>query len=466
MDGFDHNTHTHIENLDAAGTADLLSSPAASTSATTSTGSSVRSSDLDAALNQLLPADEKAATPPVAPDDHDHAPPINGFEVHVDLTKVSGARGLDVKKLTRLTTFKDSFGTKGDYINPGAGNNTVIGSGDSDVIRAKGRGLNTITTGTGKDSIILGRETTNRIFDFDPANDRFVLSGINPKDIIIAQGTNPGKGGLAQPTDSVSNALVIDKSTSHILATLSFVKSGELTEANFVRSSADAERSLRDLRNQGFATKRGQGQVTGTQRHERLIGSAGDDFIYVGDDGFKFNPARAESGASEFPFPNDSPGSTEVSVDLKGGVLRINGNYQNFDGSPLFSQGETAIDPNATILNGSDPVALINGFLRVPQDKEGNAISGTHLHLSPGGDNRGNFADATVIRYFTNTPTDAKSGTISGEFELAPDEQAALLAGNFYINLHTNVDSDGDGKAGFPTGENRVNLNRGVVQFV
>jgi len=101
----------------------------------------------------------------------------------------------------------------------------------------------------------------------------------------------------------------------------------------------------------------------------------------------------------------------------------------------------------------------------VPKDVEGNPISGTHVHFSPAGDNRGNFADATVVRFLENTPTDAKSGTLTGEFELTPAEQAALLAGNFYINIHTNLDGDGDGIAGYPTGENRINLNRNVVSF-
>jgi hypothetical protein len=104
--------------------------------------------------------------------------------------------------------------------------------------------------------------------------------------------------------------------------------------------------------------------------------------------------------------------------------------------------------------------------LKVPNDVEGNSISGTHLHFSPSGDTRGNFADATVVRYFTNTIIDAKSGTISGEFELKPEEQAALLAGDLYLNIHSNVDGDGDGKAGFPTGENRINFNQNVVRLV
>ncbi len=429
-----------------------------------SKGSSVEAANLEKSLNQALAPDE-AQTVATPPDDHNHKPDVGPFQLHVELDQVASARGLDAKKVVRETSFLDNLGAKGDVLNPKGGNNVVIASGDSDVIRGSGGGFNTITTGTGKDTVILGRETTNRILDFDPANDRFVLSGLNPKNIIIAQGKNPGKGGLEQPLDSVSNTLVIDKKTEHILATLPFVKVSDLSEKNFARNSVEANQSLRNLKDQGFKSQRGDGKLTGTQGRDRLIGGNGDDFLYVGDDGFKTNTAKA-SGGTEFPFATDSPGTSELNTELKNGVLTVSGSYKDFDAFPLFSQGEKVIDPNARILNGSDPVALINGFLRVPKDVEGNPISGTHLHFSPAGDSRGDFADATVVRYLTNTPIDAKSGTLSGKFNLSPTEQAAFLAGDLYTNIHTNVDGDKDGKAGFPTGENRLNLNKDVIQFV
>lgn len=305
--------------------------------------------------------------------------------------------------------------------------------------------------------------------DFDPTKDRFDLQGINPKNIIVAQGKNPDKGGLEQPLDSVNNTLIIDKREGHILAALPFVKAASITESNFSRLTSEANQSLnaKSLKDVGFTTQKGNGQLTGKGTNERLIGGTGDDFIFAaGDNGIRFNTAKTSSGAEEFPFKNDSLGSTEVNLSLSNGVLKVDGSYKDFNAFPLFSQGETTIDPNAKILNGSDPVSLINNFLKVPQDKEGNPLSGTHLHFSPSGDDRGNFADATVVRYFTNTITDEHSGTISGEFNLSPEEQAALLAGDFYLNIHTNINNTGDGKSGFPTGENRINFNRNVVQFV
>jgi hypothetical protein len=197
-----------------------------------------------------------------------------------------------------------------------------------------------------------------------------------------------------------------------------------------------------------------------------MEGGGGDDFLYLGDDGFSIN-SPVQSG-EEFPFPTDSPGTASYNVSFQNGTLTVDGEYQNFDGAPLFSQGETTADPTAIILNGEieDANAFVAGFLRVPNDVEGNTTTGSHVHFSPAEDNRGDFADATVIRFFDEEVLNAKDGRITGEFELSPEEQAALLAGNFYFNLHTNVDLDGDGKGGFPTGENRTNINQNVIEFV
>lgn len=404
-------------------------------------------------------------------DNHDHTGAGASSENHVALDQVDVVRGIDLKNLKKELSFTDDVGTRGDFLIPGAGKNTVIGTGDKDLIDGRGGGFNTITTGGGKDSILLDDHTTNRILDFDPTLDRLLFTqGMDLNNIVVAQGKNPGKGGVNQPLDSVNNTLIIDKSDGHILASLAFTKATALQgveQSDRKGFSLVDDKIFNTLNEVKFGkVQEGSGQLTGTTGRDKLVGGKGDDFLYVGDDGVKFNVAKATSGANEFPFKNDSPGSTEIKLELKNGVLRANGSYSNFDAFPLFSQGETTIDPKATILNGSDPVSLINNFLKVPNDVEGNPISGTHLHFSPAEDSRGNFADATVVRYFTNTVIDAKSGTITGEFELKPEEQAALLAGDLYLNIHSNIDGDGDGKAGFPTGENRINFNKNVVQLV
>ena len=398
---------------------------------------------------------------PAVTDDHDHGNAGTAAQFHASPDDIASSKGVNAAATRLVKDLTRRFGIKGDLLDPGKGNNVVIGAGGNDLIFGDGGGLNTITTGSGADTIVLGDETTNRIFDFNPNRDRFILSNeLDINNIGIVQGKNPGKGGLNQPFDSLNNTLIIDKSDGHILASLTFTKADTITDKNFLRVGADA---LDVAKNSTFSnTQEGSGQLNGSQGRDKLVGGDGDDFLAPGDDTFKFRTAK--SGA-EFPFANDSPGTTRLNLDLKSGVLRVNGTYKNFDGAPLFSQGETTIDPKAIILNGAQAQPFLDGFLKVPNDVEGNTITGTHLHFSPAEDVRGNFADATVVRYFTNTPTSTKAGTISGEFELTSQEQAALLGGLLYVNTHTNVDLDGDGKGGFLTGENRTNFNKNVVRF-
>jgi hypothetical protein len=215
--------------------------------------------------------------------------------------------------------------------------------------------------------------------------------------------------------------------------------------------SSDALDKLANTKKFSTTLQAGDGgeQLTGTRGRDRLTGGNGDDFLYVGDDGFRFDTAKG-TGPGEFPFPNNSPGLTEMNLELKGGVLKVEGSYKDFEGLPLFSDGATEVAPDAVIPNGADPKALIEGFLRVPNDAEGNPISGFHIHYSAEG-----FADATVERYFTVTPTDEKSGRVTGEFKLEPELQAALLGKTLYGNLHSTK---------HPVGENRVEFN--TVQFV
>lgn len=446
MSGLSHN---ETEHSTAAG--DILSSSSRNTESSISKGSkrSEFESNLDKAASDL---------------EHNHEKPAGAgnFSTHASLKDVDVVKRFNTNQLAKEFVLFENLGARGDFLDPKGGKNTVIGSGDDDVINLAGGGLNTVTTGAGKDTIILGQETTNRIFDFQVGLDRLVL-GEGLKNIVVAQGKNPTKAGVDQPLDSVNNTLIIDKDTDHILASITFTNAKNFNEATFSKIQSGA---LESIENHRFDNRfEGSGKVTGTRGSDKMIGGNGNDFLYVGDDGFKFETARG-GGGTEFPFRTDSPGTSALNAELKNGVLQVNGSYQDFDGFPLFSQGEKEIDPKAKILNGSDPVSLINGFLKVPKDVEGNPISGTHLHFSPSGDSRGDFADATVIRYFQNTPNDAKSGTITGKFELTSEEQAALLAGNLYVNLHTNIDGDGDGRAGFPTGENRINFNQDVVKFV
>jgi hypothetical protein len=406
---------------------------------------------------QVLPSGSRVLS-------HDHAPNTdNNLDKHLQSsTSITAVRGLDLAKLKLENSLLKKLGRKGNVYEPAGGKNTLIGTGQRDIFQLNRKGFNTVTTGDGADTLILGAETTNRVFDFNPAKDRIVFDkSLDPRNIMIGQGTNPGKGGLNQPLDSENNTLIVDKATNHILASLAFTNADKLNQFESRQQFAQLTQTASQILNKGnFTIHRGDGEQEGSSRgRDRFIGEQGNSFFNSGDSRVKLQRARTSSGRQEFPFPNDSPGSSEITPTLRNGMLSLTGSYRNFIGLPLFSQGEKAIDPTATILNGSDPVALINGFLQVPEDVEGNPISGSHLHFSPAEDSRGNFADATVIRYLTNTITDTKSGQLTARFRLTPDEQAAFLAGNLYVNMHTNVGG------GFPTGENRINFNQKVVKL-
>ena len=65
------------------------------------------------------------------------------------------------------------------------------------------------------------------------------------KDIIIAQGKNPGKGGLEQPLDSVNNALIIDKNEwSYSCDPAHLSKHLQLMRVIFLRLTGEANKSL------------------------------------------------------------------------------------------------------------------------------------------------------------------------------------------------------------------------------
>lgn len=165
--------------------------------------------------------------------------------LHVSPDLLADTKSLDPAKVGNEANLAGRLGANGDFLDGGGGNNTVIGAGGSDIIRGDTEGsFNTLTTGTGKDLIALGQEATNRVFDFDPANDQFGLTdSLSLDSILFGQGTNPQTGGLDQPLDSKNNTVVIDKTSEHILASLTFTNAGDISDQNFVQvSSQDLDR--------------------------------------------------------------------------------------------------------------------------------------------------------------------------------------------------------------------------------
>lgn len=194
-------------------------------------------------------------------------------------------------------------------------------------------------------------------------------------------------------------------------------------------------------------------------KSDRLSGDDGNDFISAGQKRIEFSGSG--TGPDEFPFPNDSPGFMQANAVLEDGRLKIEGEFSNFDAVPLFEAegvNEQAAQ-DATVFSNDAAQDLVNRFRDDAQAK-GFEPTGVHLHFSPEQE-----ADATIIRTLSVEQNDAKSGTISGNFALTPEEQAAASAarsdgeGLFYLNNHTNVNADGDDRGGFLNGEVRFNLN-------
>ncbi len=337
----------------------------------------------------------------------------------------------------------------GDFLDAGAGTNVITSGGDSDIVIAT-EGNNTITTGTGQDVVVIGKEATNKVFDFDAAQDKIALTdGLTFNDLIIEQGTNPLKAGIDQPIDSVNNVLIKDKATGELLTALAFDRVTDITANNFISADAGNLEALSQRKfEQELAAGDGGEQLNGGLTRDKMTGGAGDDFLYLGDESFSFGAVTA-TGPGEFPFPNESKATGSYEVSLKSGVFSINGDYKDFEGStPLFVNGvdDVVFDEDVVIPNQAAVDGLIQVFQGEEVDDEGNPISGFHLHIGASG-----FADGTVERYMTVDDNGDGSGKITGEFELDPVLQAALLAGDTYLNGHSKKHPAGEVRGEFNT---------------
>jgi hypothetical protein len=113
----------------------------------------------------------------------------------------------------------------------------------------------------------------------------------------------------------------------------------------------------------------------------------------------------------EVPFIFDTPATGSFNVVLDGNVLAIAGIFNDLT-SPLSSIGTV--------------------------DGEGNPASAVTLHLGAFGTNGDIIRNLTVINSGDN------SGRFDGRFELTAEEIAAIEAGDFYINLHTSNNPNGE----------------------
>ena len=154
------------------------------------------------------------------------------------------------------------------------------------------------------------------------------------------------------------------------------------------------------------------------------------------------------------------PGANES--QLIAGNFYINLHTSGFPGGEI--RGQLTLTPHAdyemtSTINGANEVppsgsagvGTLNGTydsgtnmitLSAPYSGLGSGLSASHLHQAPAGSNGG------VIVNLSPT-TGSTSGVISGTFPVPAANEAELIAGNFYINLHT---------SGFPGGEIRGQL--------
>lgn len=185
-----------------------------------------------------------------------------------------------------------------------------------------------------------------------------------------------------------------------------------------------------------------------------------DSFLFASAGKVTFDKVEG-SGKTEFPFPNGSPGSASLDLKLSkdGSNLKVNGEFKDFIGKPLFQDGKLDLDPKANLLGGKKAEELVEGFKKTPFDSEGNALTGGHFHVGPTGDDRGPHADGTIERNLKVTQKTASSGTLTGDFNLTPVETAFVVAGNNYFNIHS------DGPGGLPTGEARADVNKNRVHI-
>jgi hypothetical protein len=113
----------------------------------------------------------------------------------------------------------------------------------------------------------------------------------------------------------------------------------------------------------------------------------------------------------EVPFIFDTPATGSFNVVLDGNILAIAGIFDDLS-SPLTSVGTV--------------------------DREDNSASAVTLHLGAFGTN------GNIIRNLTAIDNGDNSGRFDGRFELTAEEITAIEAGDFYINLHTANNPNGE----------------------
>jgi hypothetical protein len=226
-----------------------------------------------------------SVNPDQGSDDQASAPPQN--DANSELQSISGAdeepksftdavKNSKTPEDIRKTLFPNGGfeGIDGDFLDPKGGNNIVLGSDNKhDFIFGNSGGFNFIKSGEGIDHVVLGKDTTNFLLDFDAKSDRLVLDdNVKLTDV-----------GAVSFGD---NTMLIDKTSNSILAALANTKPEDLSaNGNFLDGrilDSDALKLSLDAfgEDKFFANvKQENGLLNGTDGRDKLTGGDENDIL-------------------------------------------------------------------------------------------------------------------------------------------------------------------------------------------
>ncbi len=155
----------------------------------------------------------------------------------------------------------------------------------------------------------------------------------------------------------------------------------------------------------------GNDELEGGEGQDKLYGGAGNDEL-EGGDGNDLLVAGDDSGTS--------PLTTTFQIEEKQEVGKVRNTPATGTVEVTFENGELEVQ---------------GSFLKLTS-----AATGAHIHIGERGVNGG---VVFPLELKTEGRTQ-KKGTISGKFELTPEQVTDLQEGNYYVNLHTRNNPSGE----------------------
>ncbi|MDB4009316.1 hypothetical protein N9466_08605, partial [Amylibacter sp.] len=196
---------------------------------------------------------------------------------------LNGLAGNDILYANSANGSAASSDTGTDSLYGGAGDDQLYGSAGDNLFDG-GTGADTIVTGNGSDAIVLragdGGATlvdADIITDFTDGTDVLSMDSLGFANIGIAQGTG----------DYVSHTIITNTNTNNYLAILQNVDASNITTADFMSSSTDAQSFNGTTGNDGFVGGAGNDTFTTNIGADELHGHSGDDSFTIDGSGNK-----------------------------------------------------------------------------------------------------------------------------------------------------------------------------------